>query len=186
MGGRGSPGSWHNAGRCSAVRTLLEEYVPHVYRFALRLTRNSHQAEEITQETFVRACRRRHRLRAPDSARVWLLRIAVNLWRDQLRKGKRRPEQTDASIDQHQSNTILPDREVIDREDVQRALEAMGSLPSRQREVLYLHACEQLSLGQIAEILDITADAVKASLSLARKRMRRQLSDVCRDRFPKA
>lgn len=168
------------------MRTLLEEYVPHVYRFALRLTRNSHQAEEITQETFVRACRRRHQLRDPNAARVWLLRIAVNLWRDQVRKEKRRPERTDASIDEHQSNTVLPDREVIDREDVQRALETMDSLPSRQREVLYLRACEQLSLAEIARVLQISPEAVKASLSLARKKMRRQLSDVCRDRFPKA
>ncbi len=168
------------------MRTLLEEYVPHVYRFALRLTRNSHQAEEITQDTFVRAYRRRHRLREPNAARVWLLRIAVNLWRDQLRRDRRRPEQADASIDQHQSGAILPDREAIDKEDVQRALEAMDSLPSRQREVLYLRACEQLSLAEIAEILEISPDAVKASLSLARKKMRRQLSDVCRDRFPRA
>jgi RNA polymerase sigma-70 factor (ECF subfamily) len=159
--------------------------VPGVYRFALRLTRNSHRAEEITQETFVRACRGQHRLRDRDKARVWLFQIAVNLWRDQVRKETRRPEQPDASIDQCQSGGISPDRELIDREDVQRALETMDSLPSRQREVLYLHACEQLSLGQIAEILAISPDAVKASLSLARKKMRRQLSDVCRDRFPK-
>ena len=167
------------------MRTLLEEYVPGVYRFALRLTRNCHLAEEITQETFVRACRHEHRLRDPAAARVWLLRIALNLWKDRGRRGRHRREKSTPSLDERCDNTISPDREAIDKEDVQRALEAMDSLPSRQREVLYLHACEQLSLGQISEVLDISPEAVKASLSLARKKMRRQLRDVCRDRFPR-
>jgi RNA polymerase sigma-70 factor (ECF subfamily) len=167
------------------VRTLLEEHVPHVYRFALRLTRDSHQAEEVTQETFARACRARHRLRDPEAARVWLLRIARNAWRDRVRRERRRPERADASLDEHQANTVLPDQAAIDKEEVRRALEAMDSLPGRQREVLYLHACEQLSLAQIAEVLQISPDAVKASLSLARKKMRRRLSDVCEDRFPR-
>ena len=171
------------------MRTLLEEHVPGVYRFALRLTGDCHQAEEITQDTFVRACRQQHRLRDPGAARTWLFQIAVNLWRDQIRRDRRRPGQVNSTqagspVDELLSNAILPDQEVIDREDVQRALEAMDSLPSRQREVLYLHACEQLSLGEIIKILQISPDAAKASLSLARKRMRRQLRDVCRDRFP--
>ena len=77
-----------------------------------------------------------------------------------------------------------PVQQVIDREDVQRTLDAMDKLPPRQREVLYLHACEGLCLAEIADVLDISSDAVKASLSLARKRMRRQLEDLCPDRFP--
>lgn len=59
----------------------------------------------------------------------------------------------------------------------------MDQLPPRQRQVLHLHAIEELSLAEIAEVLDIGSEAVKASLSLARKRIRRKLSDVCRDRF---
>jgi len=167
------------------VRGLLEQHVPHVYRFALRLTGDWHQAEEITQETFLRACRHHRRLREPKAARVWLLRIAVNLWRDQVRREKRRPEQVSSSMDEQYSPGTPPEREVTDKEDVQRALEAMDLLPSRQREVLYLHACQQLSLAEIAEVLEISPEAVKASLSLARKKMRQRLSDVCRDRFPK-
>jgi RNA polymerase sigma-70 factor (ECF subfamily) len=167
------------------VRGLLEQHVAHVYGFALRLTRDCHRAEEITQETFLRACRHQRRLREPKAARVWLLRIAVNLWRDQVRRERRRPEQVHSSLDEQYSPRTPPEREVADKEDVQRALEAMDSLPSRQREVLYLHACEELSLAEIAEVLEVSPEAVKASLSLARKKMRRRLSDVCRDRFPK-
>ena len=64
---------------------------------------------------------------------------------------------------------------------LERALTAMDELPPRQREVLHLHACEQLELAEIAEVLAISSDAVKASLSMARKRMRSRLSDLLTD-----
>jgi len=171
-------------GRSSGVRTLLTQYAARVYHFALRLTKDRHQAEDLTQETLLRAWRHRRRLRDPSAARVWLFQIAANLWRDRLRREKRRPKPVDAPMDDYRSPAALPERELIDREDLQRALAAMDSLPARQREVLYLHTCEELSLEEIARILQITPDAVKASLSLARKRIRRQLKDVYRDRFP--
>jgi RNA polymerase sigma-70 factor (ECF subfamily) len=184
VGEPGDLGDLAQHGRRRAVRALLAEYVPRVYRFALRLTRNPQMAEDLTQETMLQAWRHRRRLRDARAARVWLFQIAVNLWRDQARRQQRRPKQTAARLDQQQSPIGLPDREAIDREDLQRAIEAMDSLPPRQREVLYLHACEGLSLGEIAGVLEISPDAVKASLSLARKRIRRQLKDMCGDRFP--
>jgi RNA polymerase sigma-70 factor (ECF subfamily) len=168
------------------VRALLEEYVPRVYRFAVRLTGDPHQAEDLAQETFLRAWRHRNRLQDRQAARVWLFKIAVNLWRDRLRRGQRGPKQADRPVDDCQSAQVPPDQAVTDQEDLQRTLRTLDSLPSRQREVLYLHACEELSLAQIADVLDIRTEAVKASLSLARKRMRQKLRDICQDRFPTA
>ncbi|MBC8875092.1 MAG: RNA polymerase sigma factor [Planctomycetes bacterium] len=166
------------------MRTLLEEHVPRVWRFALRLTGDRDQAEDLTQETLLRAWRHRRRLRDPNKTRVWLFKIATNLWRDQARRARRHSEETTSSADELPSSNMPPEQHVIDREDVQRTLDAMDGLPPRQREVLYLHACEGLCLAEIADVLDISSDAVKASLSLARKRMRRQLDDLCPDRFP--
>ncbi|MBN2475272.1 MAG: RNA polymerase sigma factor [Pirellulales bacterium] len=168
------------------MRSLLEQYAPHVYRFALRLSRDPHAAEELAQETFVRAWRGRRRLREPRAARVWLFQIAANLWRDRARREGRRRRQLVPLADDHAAATIAPERQIDDREDLQRALEAMESLPSRQREVLYLHACEDLALAEIGRVLSISTEAAKASLSLARKKLRRQLRDICRDRFPTA
>jgi len=166
------------------VRALLEQHVPHVYRFALRLAGDPHRAEDLTQETFLRAWRHRKQLRNPDAARVWLFKITVNLWRDQLRRVRRGPNQADGSCDDHEARQPPADRAMVDQEDVQRALGAMDSLPGRQREVLYLRACEGLPVGQIADVLGISTEAAKASLSLARKAMRRRMKDLCRDRFP--
>jgi RNA polymerase sigma-70 factor (ECF subfamily) len=155
-----------------------------VWRFALRLTGDRDQAEDLTQETLLRAWRHRRRLRDPDRARVWLFKIAANLWRDRVRRARRRPDPTTTSADELPSSNVPPDKQLIDREDVQRTVDAMDGLPPRQREVLYLYACEELSLAEIADVLDISSNAVKASLSLARKRMRRQLEDLCPDHSP--
>jgi len=63
------------------------------------------------------------------------------------------------------------------KEELARAIEVLNALPPRQKEVLYLSACEGLASAEIAEVLDITREAVKANLSLARKRLRQQLPD---------
>lgn len=165
------------------MRGLLEEHVPRVYRFALRLTGDPHQAEDLTQETFLRAWRGRKRLRDPDALRLWLFKIAVNLWRDRVRRARRAPQPADSPIDGQASPSASPVQQALQREEVARALTALDSLPPRQREVLYLNAREALSIAQIADVLGVSHEAVKSSLSLARKRMRRQLGDLCPNPF---
>jgi RNA polymerase sigma-70 factor, ECF subfamily len=169
-------------GRGYAVSDILEEWVPRVYRFALRLSNDPHTAEDLAQETFLRAWRHRDRLRDEQAARVWLFRITANLWRDQLRR-TRSPVARAGSFEGHVGTemtdaSVVPVlRQVSEKEELTRALEAMNALPPRQREVLYLSACEELASAEIAEVLGITVNAVKANLSLARKSMRQKLPD---------
>jgi RNA polymerase sigma-70 factor (ECF subfamily) len=156
----------------------VEEHVATVYRYALRLAGRADMAEDLTQETLLRAWRSRGKLRDPGVARVWLLRIATNVWTDQLRKIKLRP----ATL---KSEPACPRPIQVERltelENVKLALAAMNQLPPRQRQVLHLATCEGLGLPEVAEILEIEVSAVKASLSLARREMRRRLSDVYDD-----
>ena len=165
------------------MRRLLEQHVPGVYRFSLRLTRGrAHEAEDLTQETMLRAWRHREKLRDPATARIWLLRITVNLWRDQLRRGRvRRAWEATAPASPSAGPAAPPDRPAQHREELDRALRTLDTLPPRQREVLYLNVCEELTLVQISEVLGIKPGAVKASLSLARQRMR---ADLDRHRRP--
>jgi len=166
------------------VKNLLQEYVPRVYRFALRLTHDPHAAEDLTQETFLRAWRRHALLRHPQAVRLWLFRIAANLWRDQLRRGKLRVAQAGPLPEDCVSAATTPEQRVDDQDDLRRALEAMETLPERQRDVLYLSACEGLSAAEISVVLGISAGAVKANLCLARKKLRQELKDLCDARFP--
>jgi RNA polymerase sigma-70 factor (ECF subfamily) len=163
---------------------LLEELVPRIYRFALRLTKNPHAAEDLTQETILRAWRGRGLLRKPEALRVWLFRIAVNLWRDQLRRGQSKVAAAGALSGDFVSSAPGPEQTAAEQEELRRAFAAMQELPPRQREVLYLNACEGFSAAAIAQILGISADSAKASLSLARKKLREQLRDVFDNLFP--
>jgi RNA polymerase sigma-70 factor (ECF subfamily) len=163
------------------VSNRLEEWVPRVYRFALRLSNDCHVAEDLTQETFLRAWRQRGQLRDASKVRVWLFRITANLWRDRLRRG-RSPVARACRLEDAEAGHALPaERVLLGKEELSRALEAMASLPPRQREVLHLSACEGLATAEIADILGISAGAIKAHLSLARKKIRRQLDDLFSD-----
>jgi RNA polymerase sigma-70 factor (ECF subfamily) len=153
----------------------VDEHLPHVYRFALRLTGSRQEAEDLTQDTFLRAWRHRGRLR---DANAVLFTIARNLWNDRLRRKGRRPTSVEPLQEDHRSTAVAADHKLIVREDVGRVLEAMDSLPARQREVLHLHACDGFALGEIATVLGISVDAAKASLCEARKRLRRQFKEI--------
>jgi RNA polymerase sigma-70 factor, ECF subfamily len=153
----------------------LEEHVGTVYRYALRLTRRSDAAEDLTQETMLRAWRGRRKLRDARLMRVWLLRIATNLWTDELRRGKSMPR---GLASEPPCPRLAPAALADQREHVKLAVAAMDELPPMQRQVLYLITCEGLSQAEVADVVGISTSAVKANLSLARKEMRRRLAEV--------
>ncbi len=157
------------------MRQLLEQYVPRVYRFSLRLTRgDTHAAEELTQETMLRAWRHRRRLGDARTARPWLFKITLNVWRDHLRRLKTRRE---GQLKLAARGAAAPPHEsAVQREQLAGALQALDGLPSRQRQVLYLSACAGLTIAQIGGVLGVSSGAVKASLSLARQRIRAVLA----------
>jgi RNA polymerase sigma-70 factor (ECF subfamily) len=153
----------------------IEEHVGSVYRYALRLTGRPDQAEDLAQETMLRGWRGRQTLKDPRVTRVWLLRIATNVWNDELRRAKLR---TQTLAEEPPCPRRLPTIATEERENVRMALAAMDELPPRQRQVLYLSTCEGLNNGEVAAILEMSDAAVKANLSLARKEMRRRLKDL--------
>lgn len=161
------------------MNNTLIEFVPSVYRFALRLTGDRHLAEDVVQETFLRACRRLGRLRDEHAMRTWLFRIAVNAFRDEVRKAGRRPQLRLASeerlVDVSDAGKS-PSTGLAAREHVTWIVSEMDALPERQRQIFYLSAFEELSHGEISDVLRINVSAVKATLSLARKKLRGRLA----------
>jgi RNA polymerase sigma-70 factor, ECF subfamily len=154
------------------VREGLAEHVPNVYRFALRLTGDRHRAEDLTQETFLRAWQRQEQLKEGRAVRVWLFRIAANLWTDELRRGHLPTASIPRGDCQAVCERATPDRTAEAKEELQRALGLLDELPVRQRTVLYLTAVEELSLSEVADVVGIDKNTAKVHLSLARKRMR--------------
>ena len=162
--------------RSSELRLVLERQLPPVYRFCLHLTRDPHLAEDLAQDTMLKAWNHRRRLRREQDARPWLFTIARNAWRDDRRRArvqKRSTRRLGEMISSPPEAVPQPDLD----DQVQAALDAIEDLPDRQRDVLYLCVTEELSQQQVARVLDVSTGAVKASLSLARKRVRQQLEE---------
>jgi RNA polymerase sigma-70 factor (ECF subfamily) len=156
------------------VDELLAAHADAVYRYALRLTRDPTAAQDLMQETLLRGWQARGSLREPAAARVWLLRIATNLHRDECRTARTTEPMLAEPVD---PATPIAGR-MEHRECVERALAALDELPPRQRQAMHLITIEQLTHREAAEILGVTVDALKASLSLARRQLREKLKDL--------
>ena len=103
------------------------------------------------------------------------MRIATNLWTDHLRKSKFQPQLLTVEPPCPRLSQAAASQE---RENVAAALAAMDELPPRQRQVIYLVACEGFSLPEVSEVLGLSAGAVKSNLSLAQKALRLRLKDL--------
>lgn len=150
----------------------LESCLPPLYRFALSLTRDVHSAEDLAHDTMVRACERCDQLQSPGALRSWLFQIAANLWRDRLRSQARGPRITVAVAET--AWTAEPDPLSL-QDDVAATLQVLRSLPEQQRAVMHLYAVEDLTLPEIADILDVRTETARVHLCLARRTLRQRL-----------
>lgn len=172
-----APGaSVQGRGQAAAVDDLVAAHADALYRYALRLTRDPAQAEDLMQETLLRGWRRRSWLREPAAARVWLLAIATNVQRDWVRAA--RPVAPLAAEAASPNAGVGVERRLEQRECVALALAALDELPTRQRQVMHLATVEGLSHEETASVLEISVEAVKSSLSVARQTMREKLKDI--------
>lgn len=145
--------------------------MPAVYRFALRMVRGDvHRAEEVLQETMLRAVKSKGQVQDPSRVCAWLLSIAANVWKDSARRTRVQSEEQCVVEELPQVESSVSE-ELAAQELWDSALAAFDKLPDRQRSVLYLHALENMNLNQIADVLGITKQAAKASLSVARARL---------------
>ncbi len=156
------------------MREWLAEHVPHVYRLALRSREIAIARRILTQETFLRAWKSRSQLKDNRAERVWLFRIAANIWKDELRQSRVRSALWSPQPEDAPDPEPTPEGCSELRESLERTLGLLNSLPVQQRTVLYLVAVEGLAAGEVANVLEISMNAVKVNLSLARKRMREQ------------
>lgn len=147
-----------------AFEALVVRYLGPARAFCAKLLRDPVLAEDACQEAFVKAWKGLAGFRGESKFRTWLWRIMVNASHD-LRKPKAQ-EIGDRDFE------AVPERDVA-AEDAVKA--GIALLPERQREVLLMKVELDLGPAEIAEALGITYEAVKASLSLARKKLRERL-----------
>jgi len=146
------------------------------------MVRDPVEAEDLTQETFLRAHRRRESLHDREAAVAWLYSIATHVCLDRLRQ---RARQTSAQSEVDPDAVAAPDPEPsaelrIEREAMSACVQAyVAELSDSYRVVLLLHDEEGLSARQIAELLDDSVGGVKIRLHRARKRLKRALEQGC-------
>ena len=161
------------------VELAVRQHAQMVYRIAYSVLRNHHDAEDATQETFVRVLKARRKLSAVDDPRKWLARIA---WRVAVgRKGK----SPDVSLEEvgqvvaRLRSTGVPADDAVRGEEVAIALERLiPSLPRRLRDVVTLSTVEEMPPPDIAGILEISEAAVRSRLFRARQILRDKLAEL--------
>jgi RNA polymerase sigma-70 factor (ECF subfamily) len=157
------------AGDLESFETLYRRYSARVYGLCLRLTRHEADAQDCTQETFIRAWRQLGRFRGDSAFGTWLHRIAVN----EVLSRRRR-----ASTEQRYLRVVQPETAPSDQEgtiDVEELERAIRQLPDRARDVLVLHKIYGYTHEETGKMLDIAAGTCKAQVHRALKLVIRSL-----------
>ena len=166
-------------GDVEAFGILVDRYFDHYVRFAVHLVGNREDAEEVVQDTFLRAYRALGRYEERERFGAWLLRILVNRARTVSAIGRRRekmfPEQVDETLPEA-SEAHPADRAAL-REEVARALSQLGR---EQREAFLLHYVEGMSYEEMAAITGSGVSALKMRVKRSCERLREILQGVNR------
>ena len=157
------------------------EHLNGLYSYALILSRNHADAEDLVQETYLRAIQAKDRLRADSNIKAWLFTILRNIWLNQLRKRRSGPQIVETAMEDSPANEVVePSRDSYDiyvsnleREQVRAAIQ---KLPVEFREIILLREYEELSYQEIASVLDCPAGTVMSRLGRARAKLRVLLS----------
>lgn len=168
-------------GDLDAFNRLVERYERLVYAVCLRLLHERESAEDLTQETFIRAYSALDHYEG-GSFRAWLIRIATNRSYDLLRYQQRRPAQSlEAQVVEAEPRwstepvAIDPLQHVAQRELGERLERALQSIPEEQRLIVMLYDIHGYSYDEIAEVTTTSLGTIKSRLSRARARLRQEL-----------
>jgi RNA polymerase sigma-70 factor (ECF subfamily) len=157
-----------------AFGTLVKHFMKSVYEFSYRMTGSHADADEVAQQTFVRAYTGLGRFAPGTRLRAWLLTIAANLARDLHRKKSVRREVT--VLDGDEGPDASPLEAVLQDEREALVRDALASIPADLRAVLVLHAMEDVSLADIARMTETPEGTVRWRFFEARRRLREKLA----------
>lgn len=165
-------------------------YLDQMYSAALRYTRNPADAEDLVQETFIKAYDRFHQFRPGTNLKAWLYRILTNSYINRYRRQQRRPEEVSADADPDfslydriaESTTLSTEQQVLEQLTDTEVRQALSDLPEPFRIAVYLADVEGFSYAEIAEIMDTPIGTVMSRLHRGRSRLQRALYEYARQR----
>jgi len=173
------------AGDADAFRVLVERHGRTLFRLAYRMTGNEQDAEDVVQESFLRAYRQLAKFDERASFGTWLYRIAANCSLDTVRARKRRPEpavsadpEIPDAVAELASEAPTPERQTLSSEVRQRLADAMKDLSATERTAFVLRHFEGLRIEEVSRVLECQPGAAKHSVFRAVQKLRRALEPV--------
>ncbi len=160
------------AGDRRAQAAIVRQSMPVIFRVSYRMLGDRAEAEDVTQETFLRAWKIMPRWQPNAKFSTWACTVALNLCRDRLRKKKpvlmdEPPEQVDVAL--------RPEQALASRQAVSRIEAEIACLPIRQKEALELCAIDGMGNIEAAEIMGVSIHALESLLARARRSLRARL-----------
>lgn len=156
-----------------SVESIYIDYFNDVYRFLLSLTRNHHTAEDLVQETFLRAYLFVENY-SGQNIKSWLLTVAYNAFIDYYRKQKRMELKKQSFFNRIFDRKHTPEEAVILDEEVKEMLNMLEELSEKQKLAVILSDIQGLSYQEAADIMNISLSNYKVSLFRGRQALRRK------------
>lgn len=167
------------AGNAAAIEMLVETYQSSMYRLAIVLLDDPAEADEAVQTAFISACRAIGSYQGNASLRTWLMSIVINESTNRLRKraSRERLKESLLIFVRLFTPTIHPETKIIEREENDKVWHAIQTLGQKHRVPIILRYYQELSVAEIAQMLNIKEGTVHSRLYTARERLRTALSD---------
>jgi RNA polymerase sigma-70 factor, ECF subfamily len=161
------------------LEVAVRKHARLVYRVAFSVLRNHHDAEDATQETFMRVLRYRRRMTGVRDQRTWLARIA---WRVAVERRKRTPEvqleDGSETMTQFRSQAVGADEAILGAEKIMSLQRLIATLPAKLRDPLTLSTVEEMTPKDISQMLGTSEAAVRSRLFRARQILREKLTTL--------
>ncbi len=158
------------AGDEEAYLKIVEDYKDRIFRLALGIIKNRQEAEDITQEVFIRVFKSIGNFKSRSLLKTWIFRIAVNVSRNFLKKKKVTLSLDDIELE---DNNQYPLERLEYREKLEGFMQAIGSLPFKQQTVTILRVQQDLDFKEIARIMKCTVGGARAHYFQALKKLRK-------------
>lgn len=162
-------------GHQEAFALLLKRFKGHVYRYAYGMLGDRLEAEDVTQETFIKAYYSLSKLESEFAFTSWLTRIASHLCYDRLQRRKKESIITSTSLDEHEQHGS-PTEGAIEQKQLRLTIEeAMAKLSPEHREAIILRDVQGYAYDEIASMLNIPSGTVKSRINAARAALRKEI-----------
>ncbi len=160
-------------GNTQVFAVLVDRYKDLVFTLALRMMKNREEAEEVSQDTFIKVFKSLNKFKGDSKFSTWIYRVGYNTCLDRLKSNKRKQQTVEINeFTEHQVKTLDDALSLMEAKERKQAIQdCLQLLPSDDCALLTLYYFEEKSLDEIAKVVNLTANNVKVKLFRSRKKL---------------